>query len=358
MVIWPIKLDTENIFPAQKLKGKYCLSPFIQVSIGRTGLVGICGCNRWQPTSIGNIFDHTLTELLAGYAAQEIRQSIIDGTFIYCHPERCGILRTNQLNDYETLPTDVKWAVEDSSRFLTPRHIVLAMDATCNLSCPSCRQNIIKNSEDDREKQKQMSLILKNNIFGIPTERPIELTLDTSGDIFASPLMLDFLNNISSQDFPNLRLDILSNGLMAEQRWHRMGDMQNHVKQITISYDAARADTYEQLRRGGRWTDLLQAMSWLKQKKKQNGMKFNARMVVQRANYKEMKEFYDLSKSFDCDDIQFQRLLNWGTFTDQEFEYLDVCDPKSDLYDNVLEHVAQVIDLPDALFWHGMPNIS
>ena len=136
------RINPLNIFPPKNLKGKYCLSPFVQVNINNNGEVGICGCSTWQPTTIGNIFKNSLQDLLSGTVAQKIRESIIDGTYIYCHPNKCGILRSNSLNEYETLPTDVKWAVNDSSRFLVPRHVVLAMDSTCNLSCPSCRHEI------------------------------------------------------------------------------------------------------------------------------------------------------------------------------------------------------------------------
>lgn len=353
-----IPLIPEQTFPAQNLKGKYCLSPFVQIDIDSTGSVGLCGCSIWQPTRIGNIFENTLEDLLSGETAKKIRESIINGTYVYCHPDRCGILRSNSLNDYETLPPAVRWAVEDSSRFSLPHHIVLSLDTTCNLSCPSCRHQIHKNDYETKEKQQKLSNIVAKNLFSTPTKDRIELTLDVGGDLFSSPFLLDFLNNIPSKDFPNLKLDLVSNGLLCPERWHRMGDMQNHVKKITISMDAAQAETYEQLRRGGRWPQILESMEWLKNKKLENGMIFNARMVVQRANYQEMHSFYKLTKGFNCDSIQFQRLVNWGTFTSEEFAHLDVCDEQSELYPDVVAHLKSVIDLPDTEFWHGMPRIS
>ena len=162
------KIIPVNIFPPQTLKGKYCLSPFVQININEHGGVGICGCASWQPTTIGNIFENSLQDLLSGTVARQIRESIIDGTYIYCHPDRCGILRSNGLNDYETLPAEVKWAAEDSSRFLIPRHIVLSLDSTCNLWCPSCRQQVHKNSYETKEKQKILSSIVSKNLFGTP----------------------------------------------------------------------------------------------------------------------------------------------------------------------------------------------
>lgn len=150
-------ISTEQIFPAKNLKGQYCLSPFVQVSIDSNGDVGLCGCEQWQPIKIGNIFKNTLEDLLKNSIAGKVRQSIIDGTYIYCNASRCGVMRQNGLNSYETLPDSVKWAVEHNERFSMPHCIVISLDRTCNLSCPSCRHSVIK--IEDKKKTKR---IIKN----------------------------------------------------------------------------------------------------------------------------------------------------------------------------------------------------
>jgi sulfatase maturation enzyme AslB (radical SAM superfamily) len=281
------------LFSKKQLQGKYCLSPFIQLNVSSQGKVGICGCSVWQPTMVGNIFENTLSEILAGDTAKKIRQSIIDGTYQYCNEKTCGILYSQNLNSYETLSPEVKWAIEDNSRFLTPHHIVIGLDRTCNLWCPSCRHQVVKNSDEENERNQQLATLLSKNLFDQPTDKFIELTLDVSGEVFASPLLINFLNNVKSKDFPNLKIDIISNGILAPKRWHKLGEMQNHVHKITISYDAASKEIYEKLRRGGNWEDILVALEWLKNKKQENGMEFNTRMVVQKNNYQQMKNFYD-----------------------------------------------------------------
>jgi MoaA/NifB/PqqE/SkfB family radical SAM enzyme len=347
-----------NTFPAQQLKGKYCLSPFVQVNIDSNG-VGICGCRSWQPTVIGNIFENSLEELLAGPTAQNIRKSIIDGTYTYCHPTRCGILRSGNLNDYDSLPLEIKQSVdeEDPTRFSMPHHIVIALDNTCNLFCPSCRHRVIKNNDEIQKKQQELAKKLTKNLFGTPTDQKIELTLDTSGEVFASPLLLDFLSNISTKDFPNLEIDLLSNGLLAQDRWHRLGDMQNHVTRITVSYDSPDPVTYEKLRRGGEWNNLVKSLTWLKHKKKENGMAFKVRMVVQKDNYKQMKQFYEFSQRFDVDEVQFQRIVNWSTFTTEQFLEVDIFNETSDHYNDALECLKEVNHLKNTVFWHGIPKI-
>jgi len=353
-----MKTIHNRIFPAQQLKGKYCLSPFVQVNIDTHG-VGICGCRSWQPTIIGNIFENSLEELLAGPTARNIRKSIIDGTYIYCHPTQCGILRSGNLNDYDSLPPEIKQSVdeEDPTRFSMPHHIVIALDNTCNLFCPSCRHHVIKNSDEIQKKQQELAKKLTKNLFSTPTDQKIELTLDTSGEVFASPLLLDFLSNISTKDFPNLEIDLLSNGLLAQDRWHRLGDMQNHVTQITVSYDSPDSATYEKLRRGGKWNDLVKSLTWLKHKKKENGMAFKVRMVVQKDNYKQMKQFYEFSQQFDVDEVQFQRIMNWRTFTIEQFSEVDIFNETSEYYNDALECLKEVNHLKNTVFWHGIPKI-
>lgn len=345
-------IPAEHIFPAKNLKGKYCLSPWVQVAINSNGNVGLCGCGRWQPLQIGNIFKNSLEDLLKNSIAKNIRQSIIDGTYIYCDSLRCGIMRHDGLNSHDTLPESVKWAIEDSERFFIPHHIVISLDRTCNLYCPSCRHSVIK--IEDKEKQRELSNILTKNLLNKPTDKRIELTLDTEGEVFASNLLLDFIGGISSKDFPNIEFDFLSNGILAPKRWHRLGDMQQHVKKISVSFDSPDPATYEKLRRGGDWNDLVDALNFLKIKKQELGMKFNVRMVVQKDNYHQMKQFYDFSKNMGADDIQFQRITNWGTFTKDQFADIDVFDPVNPLYNDAIQHLQTVEKLPDTLFWHGL----
>jgi MoaA/NifB/PqqE/SkfB family radical SAM enzyme len=352
------KLNKTKTFPEKNLKGKYCLSPFVQVNITNNGEVGLCGCSTWQPTSIGNIFEHSLPDLLANATAKNIRESIADGTYIYCDAGRCGLLRTGNLNDYDSLPPDVKTGIADTAKFVMPHHIVLGLDMTCNLYCPSCRHNITKESKKNQEKQQILSTLLTKNLFSTPTDKRIVLTLDVSGELFASPFLMDFVKNISSKDFSNLELDVLSNGLLAKDRWHRLGEMQNHVKQIAVSYDSPDPETYEKLRRGGKWDRLITNLRFLQDKKKETGMTFNVRMVVQKDNYQQMKQFYDFSQQFDVDQVQFQRIMNWGTFSPSQFlNSIDVFDTKSPFYNDALNHLKQVSDLPNTVFWHGLPTV-
>jgi len=346
-----LKIALPITFPEKNLSGKICLSPFRVVKIDLDGTVRLCGCTGWMPTSIGNVYDNPLTELLSSEIARKIRQSIIDGSYIFCNQDTCGVMRNNQLNTVDNMPDEVRWQIQDASRYLMPNELYISGDLTCNLSCPSCRTKIIKlSAQQIKEKEKYIS-ILKNNIFSNSTDQEINLHVSSTGELFASSNLLSLIGGISAEDFPNLKLCIVTNGLLAEQNWTKLGDLQNRVRQICVTIDAAQADTYEKLRRGGTWSKIMESMTWLQQKKKQNNMELYTRMVVQKDNYKEVEDFYKLSLSFDADRIEYARVSDWNTMSQQQFTEIDVLNPDHPLHQDALYYWSRIKDFPNVLSW-------
>jgi MoaA/NifB/PqqE/SkfB family radical SAM enzyme len=302
-----------------------------------------------MPTVIGNIFKSPITEILSGNVAKTLRQSIIDGSYEYCNENACGIIRHNQLNDRDALPPKVSWQIKDSSRFVTPYEIVLAGDKTCNLSCPSCRTSVFKSNDEFKEKQEQLGELLRKNLFSQPTDDAISLTVSTTGEVFASPLLLRFVSSIDVNSFPNLELTLQTNGLLAPEFWHKLGNMQHKVKKTTVTVDASRPETYEKLRRGGAWKDIVFALNWFKNKKSETGMKLNTRIVVQVDNINQLDEFYHFSKQFDVDVVEYCRIGDWGKMTNfHEVDALDINHPR---YHEAKQALDQVLQYQDTMAW-------
>jgi len=298
-----------------------------------------------MPTTIGNLFQTSLQDLLQSTLAQDIRQSIINGSYEYCNEKTCGVINNNQLNSIDTVPDNVIPLLADSKKFILPYEIVIAGDLTCNLSCPSCRTRVIKTSPEQFEKQQQLGKILSQNIFTTPTDQKITLALSTSGELFASAMLLSFVRSIDFDKFPNVSLKVQTNGLLCERNWYKLGSAQDIVKHLTITFDAARAETYEALRRGGTWKELMAAMKFLSNKKRDTGMIFNTRMVVQQQNYQEMLEFYNLSLEHGADQVEFVRLSNWNTYG-SDFLKQDVLNQQHPEFLQAQHMVKQVSNLP------------
>jgi len=255
------------------------------IEVTLNGDVRMCGCGAWMPTTIGNLTKNTLQDILASELAQKIRQSIVDGSYVYCNEKFCGVITNNGLNTIDTVPPNIAALFDDVSKFEMPHHISVQGDETCNLSCPSCRTQVKKTPPEQQQAQQLVGKIISDNLFSQATDQKIKLEVSGTGEVFASPMLMNFINSIDLNKFPNLELDIGTNGLMCEQNWHRLGAMHQSVKKITVSIDAAEANTYEKIRRGGDWQNLLDAMKFLQDKKHTQGIALHTRMIVQQQNY-------------------------------------------------------------------------
>lgn len=330
------------------------MSPFLTIEVGYTGEVGLCGCSTWLPTKVGNLFDDSIQNILANARSQAIRASIADGSYIYCDELACGPISNGMLDSPGPILPEIQPLLDDPSKFIMPREIFMAGDRTCNLSCPSCRTGVLKNSEETINDNIRIGEILRQNLFSIPTQDPIRLHVSISGEIFASSLLMSFVQGIRSHDFPNIKLEIQTNGLLAQRNWHRLGDMQNHVQVVTMTIDAARPHTYEKLRRGGTWEDCQQSLHWLSKKCHDDNINLHLRMVVQKDNFSEMMEFYEQAHNFGADRIEYARLVDWNTYSPREFQKRDVFDSSHPDYEQAKAMLTQVKSLPKTFFFGGL----
>jgi MoaA/NifB/PqqE/SkfB family radical SAM enzyme len=145
-------------------------------------------------------------------------------------------------------------------------------------------------------------------------------------------------------------LKVQTNGLLCERNWYKLGAAQDRVKYLTITFDAACAETYEILRRGGTWKELVAAMKFLSNKKRDTGMTFNTRMVVQQQNYQEIESFYQMCQQFDVDLVEYSRVTNWGTWSQTEFQFHDVFNSKHPEFKTAQLEIAKVKQLSGTWF--------
>jgi len=343
----PQALQRTQKFGKKNLKGKICLSPFVVADIDLFGNVRLCNCASWLPTMVGNIMDQPLIEILKNQTSQDIRQSILNGTYEYCNEKVCGVLASNQLNNYESVKDIVDADVD------LPTEIVLAGDLTCNLSCPSCREKVFSFNDEDVAEMNQVGERIAANLFSKPTTKPIFLTLSTSGELFASPTMLNFLSNINKNDYPNLALRIQTNGLLAERRWDAVEGF--NIDRIIVTVDATTKSVYEKLRRGGKWEKILKSLEFIQSKKSLHNFKLHTRMVVQADNYMQMEDFYHMSLKYNADCVEYTRILPWGHLQNpQQFLKMDVANPKNVCYNSYVSCLEKVKSLPNTSFFGGI----
>lgn len=309
------------------VKGKrlFCSKPFEWFEVtqlnGRGG-VYLC-CPSWLDTTVGNIQQKSVDDIWNGEEAQEIRRSILDGSFRYCNYKRCAFLQTESgpvQKIEDVTDRDLKAAVDGERTVLPygPKKIICTYDQSCNLSCPSCREDVIVETEHEQKivniQDKLQSEALKDADY---------LHITGSGDPFGSPYFRKWLQTMNKEEMPKLKqLHLQTNAqLWTPRMWSTIPEnIREVITSTDIGIDAASPETYSINRRGGNFEQLLKNLEFISTLRKNGPLKsLKISMVVQANNFREMPDFVKLGYRFGVDHIYFSQLVNWGTFSEKEF---------------------------------------
>ena len=163
------------------------------------------------------------------------------------------------------------------------------------------------------------------------------------------------------------KIHIHTNGsLWTQSMWDTMKEVQPFIKTCEVSIDAATKDTYENKTRiGGKWNILLENLKFITNIKTIGWFCFS--FVVQDTNYKEMYDFYKLIESYFSGrvidknvtwEVKFTQIINWNTFTKEEYKLKTVHDREHEEHKNFLNELDRIKYLPNVVhnFSHLLKN--
>lgn len=333
----------QNEISMADLKGRFCSEPFKTLAtIDNEGksIAFICNCGGWLPYSAGNILQaENVDSVWNSAAAMEIRRSILDGDFSYCSRSLCPYIVKNTLPKREevTEPLMRRYIDENLVRLPeVPQLLQLSHDSTCNLACPTCRKEILTADAATRDR-----LADARERVILPLLKQMQGTMFVTGwgDPFASKHYRGILERLNSKDFPNLQVSILTNGLLLNRtQWERLSPMHEMINQLAVSVDAATAITYENVRRPGRWAQLMGNLEFLSELRRAGDLQYFAmNFVVQEANFREIPDFIQMGIKLGVDGIRFQKLWNFGANSQSDFFKTNVASPVHPLYPELLK---------------------
>ncbi len=304
----------------------FCSNPFTRMESASRNRLMFC-CPAWLPTAAGNLEDASAEDVWNSPAARDIRASVHDGSYKYCSRMHCprfaetegALERVDQLRNPE-----LKRIVAEKATVLPTKidRIALAHDRSCNISCPSCRTKLIVAGKAETNRLDQLTD--QTLLPLIMSSRRISIT--GSGDPFSSKHYRNIIRRLTSQDEGPI-IDLQTNGLMLKRSWDALG-LEGRVGNVLVSIDASRKETYEVIRRGGIFEDLLENLdylSMLRQRGSVNSVRLD--FVVQARNFREMTEAIDLTREHKFDAIKFQMLRSWNTWSPEEFKLQHVGHP-------------------------------
>jgi len=259
--------------------------------------------------------------------ASRVRQAVTDGNFTYCS-WNCTALAN--------LP-DTPSILPQASDFPSVIHINL--DRSCNLKCPSCREHVIIEKNNDKiHTQIKLFDELVSRAKANPSQ-VLSLIPIASGDVFASHSGLKFLESLQDYPHDNLKLQITTNGTLIKKNQKLLQKIRSSLARVAVSIDAATPETYA-LVRGGNWQDLLDGLQIITDL----GIRPSVRFVVQKNNYHEIEQFAELVNKFKVNSIYYANLEDWGHWTIQWWHDNNVFDRNRDTFDQALDMLEHVIE--------------
>ena len=335
------------------LKNKKCLEPFRNIDILPLGEVYTC-CSAFLKHDyyIGNIFQDDFDSIWNSEKALKLRYSVSNGNFEYCQAN-CKYLCDEKDeysfsdNGFPIVPReegDTVSSYKDCRVETTPEVISLSCDKSCNLYCSSCRteREVLSREESDKLYEKLMKVVrpmLKNcKVFH---------SLG-SGDLFASSACSRFYKTLTIQEFPELTLSIITNiQLLTPYKWEEFKNLHDFPLRLIVSVDGACKETYERLRRGAKWETLVENLMFFKEWRKRSENKIerlSLNFIIQRDNFHEIEDFCKFADSVGADTIWFQQITNWGTYSDEEFQSVNVFDKKNEHHDEAMSNLKSVLE--------------
>lgn len=310
-----------------------------------------CCCTTFVKPNLGNVFEKSSSEIWNSILHKILCLSTENKTFSFCDKTMCPLFVAKKSETEKT--KSMKRAYKKMKP--DPEVLALGYDASCNLSCSTCRKELHFAKGEELETVNRITELVEQEY--LPQCR--FLILAGNGEVFASPA---YRRIYESEKCRPDYIRLLSNGMLFNKtNWERLQKRHKGRKiMLTVSIDAASKKTYESIRRNGNFDILKKNMVFASELRKSGELSyFRMNFVVQRENYQEMIPFVEWGEELGTDEIFFTKILNWGTYTEEEFAGISMMEedgitPKPELKE-VLEHPvmkSRIVDLGTIQYAH------
>lgn len=274
-------------------------------------------CAAFQHINAGNLLSSEFEEIWGGNLHRIMCLSAENHTYTFCDKTMCPLFFPTKKED-----VSAKCQLETYQEMETsPKALLVAIDKSCNLNCITCREHIYVASGEAKAKSMELAEIIIKNIL----PKVHFLILAGNGEVFLSEAYRKIYLSKACAQVSHIRL--LTNGLLfTEKNWNQFYENnQNSEIILTVSIDAAKQETYEKIRRNGKFKviqDNIELASRLRKEGKLSYIRMN--FVVQKENYLEMPDFVEWATRIGADEAFFTKILNWGTYTEDEFRNISM----------------------------------
>lgn len=328
---------------------KFCERPFRNVYLAPDGEVWPCS---WMHCVIGNLYEQDLDEIWHSEAAEQARQSILNGSFAFCRKTSCPYCERDELLDLTEEELREKAIPSES-----PEVIFFANDRTCNIACTSCRDCTLHIGKDEQERIDDVLERL------IPFANKAKfLDMNGQGEFLAIPGFMKFLEKLQPER-ADFSIGFETNGtLFDEAHWAKFSHLAKFSISVTVTLNSLKREVYRYLSGGfdflERELDNIRFMSKLRREGKINRLEIT--MVVQEANCWEVPEYirtFVHSEEFTVDSVQMKPLYNWFNMDPETYWFKNILNPLHPYHKEYLKILADECWKDPKVYDWGCHNI-
>lgn len=193
-----------------------------------------------------------------------------------------------------------------------PLTLRLILTGQCNINCIMC---------DLANQQGRLTIpyeVIKQIVDFFPYLERIDWQ---GGEVFLVEYFEELLQKASL--YPNIRQTLQTNGLLLDTKWTELLTKYNIV--VLFSIDGTTKETYEHIRRGAKFENLLKSMAAFDEyKKKYNSNAAKTLCVcIMRTNYMEIEGFVEFAIKYNFKQISFGPIHGTNAFNENIFSPVD-----------------------------------
>lgn len=170
------------------------------------------------------------------------------------------------------------------------RHAIVEINNTCNLNCAMCQ------TLSATRKRGRMEIdFLRTTLEKLVADGIDNVALHTLGDPLANPRLREVMAELRRV---GLNTSICTNGLLLERHVETLLEYMDVSPSISFSVDGATAETYEKIRIGGKFQDLLRQLDICNERLRPKGMTVKIHCTLSRDNLGEVGSFIETFRKY------------------------------------------------------------
>ncbi len=214
-------------------------------------------------------------------------------------------LKNKELNEAEC---------KDKKILLNSKPLTLRVVLTnlCNINCIMC------NIGSQKDKFTIPYEVIKKIIDFFPYLKRLDWQ---GGEVFLVGYFEELVKKASL--YPNIYQTLQTNGLLLDKKWAQLLAKYNIA--VLFSIDATTKNTYERIRTGAKFQDLLENMhvfNEYREKYNSNAAKILC-VCIMRSNYMQLEEFIDFAIRYDFKQISFGAIHGTNAISENIFNPID-----------------------------------